>query len=520
MRPLKTRPLWVLLSVYLTLVIVASFEKHNTRLPKHFSLFSVVQFNNEECTTDATPVGGSTAGTCYTSTECTDKGGIKAGNCASGFGTCCAFINTAEANAQIMENRTRLRNGEYPANDVATANLAIAYTINKMQSDICQIRLDFTTFVIAGPADSNENIGTAMPQTTSTNCVDTLTIVTTAIPNSSDDGGFGSLCGALTGEHLYIELSPTATDTATLNIATNVAAPATAANANRVWDIKVSQIECYAMYRAPQGCHRYLMADTGTITSMNFQVLANQLANQNTGLELPSQRLKTCIRRSKGRCCVQYQLCTSHGGIVLADTETTSGNANTGSGQGLIGQNPLLASTVWINPAWSIDTNTFPFAMDTGGNVIVVTIAVPAGGDVIFAAQTNIGMVDSMCSDDYVEIPSSWSGACGSTHGSSRNTINTRYCGARFGANFPSAIALTASTPVCDCSEPFVVRHNSDTANDLGGTSSAAGAAAPTGVANTVTGAASANAAINANQVGTAVGRGFCLDYKQISCWN
>ena len=54
-----------------------------------FSVFSVVQFDNEQCVTKVT--GGSTYGTCLTSTECVDRGGSKQGNCASGFGTCCFF---------------------------------------------------------------------------------------------------------------------------------------------------------------------------------------------------------------------------------------------------------------------------------------------------------------------------------------------------------------------------------------------------------------------------------------------
>lgn len=47
------------------------------------SLFSIVQFPNDECTT--TDVNVKT-GVCTTSTECTDGGGTHSGNCASGFG--------------------------------------------------------------------------------------------------------------------------------------------------------------------------------------------------------------------------------------------------------------------------------------------------------------------------------------------------------------------------------------------------------------------------------------------------
>merc|ERR1712223_1718882 len=169
MRTSKRNALFFLTSLCVAVAFVESSTPSNDRNSKHFSLFSVVQFNNEECTTDTTPAGGTTAGTCYTSTECTDKGGTSAGKCASGFGVCCVFLNIGEVNAQIMENRTRIRNGEYPQPDAAPANQAIAYTVNKMQSDICQLRLDFATFVIAGPANSWENIAAGQ----ATHCTDT-----------------------------------------------------------------------------------------------------------------------------------------------------------------------------------------------------------------------------------------------------------------------------------------------------------------------------------------------------------
>ena len=51
--------------------------------PGLLSLFSIVQFPNDECTT--TDVNVKT-GVCTTSTECTDGGGTQSGNCASGFG--------------------------------------------------------------------------------------------------------------------------------------------------------------------------------------------------------------------------------------------------------------------------------------------------------------------------------------------------------------------------------------------------------------------------------------------------
>ena len=55
-------------------------------LTEAFSLFSVVTFPNDECTTVMDPT---MRGLCITAEECTDQGGTASGNCASGFGVCC-----------------------------------------------------------------------------------------------------------------------------------------------------------------------------------------------------------------------------------------------------------------------------------------------------------------------------------------------------------------------------------------------------------------------------------------------
>ena len=49
-----------------------------------FSVFQIVKFKNEACTTSTGEMG-----TCYTESECTAAGGTASGTCASSFGTCC-----------------------------------------------------------------------------------------------------------------------------------------------------------------------------------------------------------------------------------------------------------------------------------------------------------------------------------------------------------------------------------------------------------------------------------------------
>jgi len=432
------------------------------KLGKHFSLFSVVTFGNEECTSSSSVAGGATEGTCYSSTECSDKNGMSAGNCASGFGVCCVFLNTAAATATISENRTRLRNTEYPSITTATTAQTIVYTVNKMNADICQIRLDFSNFIIAGPAVTTENI----PAAASTICQDGLVLATTdnsALTSSPS----GTLCGQLTGEHIYVDLSPTSSDALTATLTTAVSTTITPAVAQRVWDIKVSQIECHATYRAPPGCQRYMMEDYGKIISYNFGVVtgATRTANgQNAGVELTVQNIKTCIRRAKHMCCVEYALCSTYNGIALGDTVSTNIAANMGI-SGIYSQ------------AWMMDLDVSPYLID--------------------ASQTNQGLVDSQCSGDYVEIPSSMSRTCGGMFGSHLGTMNTRYCGSKFGANGQAAIATSTGTAVCDCSEPWHVTIHLDDRNDKG-----------------------AVATTNPGNSATTIPQGVCIDYKQTPCYH
>merc|ERR1719153_1311780 len=76
-----------------------------------FSLFSIVQFPNQVCTSASSTT---TYGTCYTSTECTAAGGTADGNCAAGFGVCC-IIATSTCSSTITTNTSYVRNPGYPS---------------------------------------------------------------------------------------------------------------------------------------------------------------------------------------------------------------------------------------------------------------------------------------------------------------------------------------------------------------------------------------------------------------------
>ena len=68
--------------------------------------------------------GNQRNGTCFTSTECDDRGGSSNGGCASGFGVCCVF--TVSDASSVHENCTYVQNPSFPASDTAsTARLIL-----------------------------------------------------------------------------------------------------------------------------------------------------------------------------------------------------------------------------------------------------------------------------------------------------------------------------------------------------------------------------------------------------------
>merc|ERR1712203_1269516 len=67
---------------------------------RQLSLFSIVQFPNQECTSESS---ATQKGTCVTSSECTTMSGTADGNCAAGFGVCCV-VTSSTCGAVISTN--------------------------------------------------------------------------------------------------------------------------------------------------------------------------------------------------------------------------------------------------------------------------------------------------------------------------------------------------------------------------------------------------------------------------------
>jgi len=305
-----------------------TYAEENKVLGKSLSLFNVVQFKNEGCqaVSDA-----NLQGVCYTSQECSDIGGTQDGNCANGFGACCIIIvagTTGNCGGTVTANCSYIQNVDFPSAEAASQTCT--YMVTKCSSEICQIRLDFVT------------TGLGQPTTTTGVCTAGDNLVITPGAGSLAGANPPTLCGTLTGQHLYVDAG-TGTNGATLaltTLATN------AADGTKNWRIKVSQVECSSEWRAPAGCLQYYTGVTNVFTSFNWDgrgngVIGRQLANQN---------YRICFRQEEGMCKINYNESPIGNAALNAFELGASGTITNGQGTMAICNN-AANSFIQINGA-------------------------------------------------------------------------------------------------------------------------------------------------------------------------
>lgn len=210
------------------------------------------------------------SGTCASAGDCRKYGGKADGSCFSGFGVCCVY--QMKCGQTVRANNSYLVNDDYPQTLMDIDNCQ--YTIQKVNDDVCQLRLDFETMELAGPDDK------------SICSIDTFTFVGTAGANPT------VICGDNSGQHMYLDLG-SGNGGARVNIAT------TSTNSSRSWRIKVTQLPCDSPSKAPANCLQYYTDYSGTINSFNYQ--------DEEGLhQLASQSYTACIRTREGFCGIKY----------------------------------------------------------------------------------------------------------------------------------------------------------------------------------------------------------------------
>merc|ERR1712064_164440 len=304
-----------------TLLIFSCFAMiyGSTKTGKAISVFNIVKFANDVCNgTD------NKYGTCYTEQECEEKGGKASGSCAEGYGVCCTF--TVGCGDTVSENSTY-----FESNNAASG--ACNTKVCRCDKNICQMRLDFTTFQIADPTTATttvsltafglQDMGGPASNARGRCETDSFSVV---VPGGSSPP---VICGTNTNQHLYIDVPE---DCALLSF--HLAA---GSSTTRQWNIEVTQFACDYENLAPQGCQQYHFGNNGagSIESFNF--------NSGAGIHLANQNHMICIRREAAMTKICYES-TSTGndfavsvGVAAAGTVAAKGTDDPACGYGTIG---------------------------------------------------------------------------------------------------------------------------------------------------------------------------------------
>jgi len=265
--------------VFINLINTTRSEEVNNETPQNrngrfFSMFEIIKFPNNDCP------GDSKTGTCYTSAECDDRDGTKDGECADGFGVCCTF--DVESGAKISENNTYFKSSGKEASGTSKVSVCPG-------DNICQLRLDFISFVISGPYSSTDTLksttmingvpkkgdltmGNAMAQ--NSQCIIDSFSVTSPSGNSPP-----VICGTNTGEHMYVDASSSYCNALGFSFGSSAAA------SERQWEIKISYFDCDYTNLAPNGCTQYFFDKKDDWTEFkSFNYPNYHLANQNQNI--------------------------------------------------------------------------------------------------------------------------------------------------------------------------------------------------------------------------------------------
>lgn len=303
---------------------VALGNEGSNRDEKFLSVFQIIKFKNEAC-----PATSGDTGLCYTEAECTSKGGVASGSCASSFGVCCVFT-ISECDGVVTEDNTYITNPDYP--NPSPAGMCM-FSVNKCDSGICQFRIEFEDVMLSGPDQGD-----------CTN--DTLTF------SGFDDVSMKvvpmTLCGILSGQHMYVSVKDV-TDASKIvfNIVSDMA----------MWKIKVDQIACTeTALLAPRGCLTYATEAAGSLTSFNNDGGNGELIN--------NQNWAHCIMDMDGFCDVA--LTSGQFDLGAGDSVAFSTNCQTGNDLGSMGSLIWNYTGPYVATFLSNDDNA---AMNAGYNI-------------------------------------------------------------------------------------------------------------------------------------------------------
>ncbi|KYN08528.1 hypothetical protein ALC62_00512 [Cyphomyrmex costatus] len=89
---------------------------------------------------------------------------------------------------------------------------------------------------------------------------------------------------------------------------------------DRRWNIRIQQIACNSVCRAPNGCLQYYKTVSGTVMSFNFGTTENVRAPQIGTRQMVNHRYGVCVRMALGYCNIEWSQVDTLSFSVSGDT--------------------------------------------------------------------------------------------------------------------------------------------------------------------------------------------------------
>ncbi|CAN7995466.1 unnamed protein product, partial [Ixodes hexagonus] len=195
---------------------------------------------------------------------------------------CCRLpeeaASTVSCGGTITGNNTNFRNPDFPADFRRGGMCSAEVTFGR---EVCQLRLEFLHFSIAGPKASGPRVGL---------CDDDVFAVATGLGNTP----YPALCGYNSGQHLYVDVSEATRAVLTFSIGGEL-------NVARKWNVRVSTVHCLSDMKAPESCLQYHTEPAGEFSSFNFRPSApsQQL--------IAGQKYSICFKKQLGFCQISVE---------------------------------------------------------------------------------------------------------------------------------------------------------------------------------------------------------------------
>jgi len=270
--------------IVLAILVIQLFALNSA---KNFraGIFDLVKFPNDICNGQ-----GYRNGTCYTSEECSQKGGTADGTCADGYGVCCIF--SIGCGQLTSENITYILGGD----DFMDSDATCKYSVCKCSSDVCRVKLEFNTHSLGPPvlgigykiADAAKAKMQKNPNAIGDCTGDSFVV-------SGTNNNVPIICGENSGQHMFLDMNDGCADLH-FNLVSGQSMN------TRRWDIRVVQYVCGDTNAGPENCLQYFTGTTGSFRSFNYP--SNFPSTSTT--HLSNQDYAICIRRDASACYICY----------------------------------------------------------------------------------------------------------------------------------------------------------------------------------------------------------------------